>query len=60
MFLYKGEVVNVWACRGFREVLMVQRAGLRLEWEGLNGRTPRVPVRRLVRATSEPSYGILH
>ncbi len=39
----KVKLTCVQACRAFPEVLMVQRAGLRLEWEGLNGRTPRVP-----------------
>ena len=37
IFVYKGEVVHLWACRGFPEVLVVQRTGLRLNWEGLNG-----------------------
>ena len=44
MFVYKGEVVRLEACRGFPEVLLVQRASLRLNREGLNGRTPRVPM----------------
>ena len=44
-FLYEAKGVLLQAYRAFPEVPVVQRAALRLNWKGSNGRSPRGPSR---------------
>ena len=55
-FLYEAKDVLLQAYRAFPEVPMVQRAALRLNWKGSNGRSPRGPSRPIFFFFSTPLF----